>query len=753
MTKSLDSFLHTYKRSITKRNLRRLTAIRDDANKLVNETVAWSRIDENDTITFTSSDLLTDQPKVNDALNTHEKFFLNVTNKHDILKKKIAAFRTGLTKLRNYRHTGELCIALDNIEHDISTKIYRKLHSKRRKDMNTTCILERKISKDKVHNFTTYKPSTNLLQLLSKGPSTIPKEPLPDATKIAFAKQHLTNALKQTIGCTSDKPQLTPMNLQLNKTSLTADDVKNAEDNITFIHDKIASLRNEQAKCTYENPHVMKELQNLSENPDIIANTADKNLGFSLNTTDWYIHEIKRQLSDTSTYIELAGVTEDSILTLNKDNLKKLITDLENVLDASALKPLRDCLDKELKLPSINLLPKVHKLKDSPSTENEKILKGRPIINGHSTTNAAVSKTFDTYMKQINDGLRQLFEHHNLPFPVLKNSDELITEINSLQKLSFEELNRIWIGSLDFESLYTNIKKHHVYQMLRQARDLEILSDKDYFICIQLYNYMQDNNIFHVGFTHFFRQINGLTMGSYDAQDTANNVLLFREFKMMQDPIFRKLSLLYKRYIDDGKNIMVGTPQDVRTLCKLISMYMPQDIEIEHNFRKFKNNYLDLNLKIDHNSYVTGKLSYDIYQKQLNTYSYIHRTSSHPHNIFRGIVHTERTRYARKSSSYLERIHINRLFDIRLRKQGYNTKDITLRKNTTPKPPLDLSQVKIIKIPFYDSHGLNVAVKKMINRSKTIRGKKLLLVNTNKSKLKQLLLTKRKLHNKIGDAL
>ena len=358
-------------------------------------------------------------------------------------------------------------------------------------------------------------------------------------------------------------------------------------------------------------------------------------------------------------------------------------------------------------------------------------------------------------MTKINDDLRQHFSNHNLPFPVLKNSDELINDINDLPSMTNQDLNRVWIGSLDFESLYTNIKKHHVIQMLRQSRELGFLSNDDYFVCIQLFNYMQDNNIFHVGFKQFFRQINGLSMGSYDAQDTANNVLLFRELEMMQDPTFRKLSLLYRRYIDDGKNIMTGTPQDVRVMCKLISTYMPQDIEIEHNIKKFKNNYLDLNLKIDHESFISGKLSYDIYQKQLNTYSYVHRTSSHPHNIFKGIVHTERTRYTRKSSSYLERKHINRLFNIRLSKQGYSKQDLSTTRNITsnPKLPLDLSQVKIIKIPFNEAHGLNIAIKKIINRSKTLRNRKLLLVNTNRPKLKQILLTKRKLHVKIGNAL
>ena len=108
-------------------------------------------------------------------------------------------------------------------------------------------------------------------------------------------------------------------------------------------------------------------------------------------------------------------------------------------------------------------------------------------------------------MTKINDDLRQHFSNLNLPFPVLKNSDELINDINNLPKLTNQDLNQVWIGSLDFESLYTNIKKHHVYQMLSKSRELRFLSNNDHVVCIQLYNYMQENNIFHVGFKHLYR--------------------------------------------------------------------------------------------------------------------------------------------------------------------------------------------------------------------------------------------------------
>ena len=61
----------------------------------------------------------------------------------------------------------------------------------------------------------------------------------------------------------------------------------------------------------------------------------------------------------------------------------------------------------------------------------------------------------------------------------------------------------------------------------------------DYEFIIDLYNFMQNNSFFHIGKNIFFRQINGLTVGSYDAQLTSNNVLLNHEFRLLQDPFMK----------------------------------------------------------------------------------------------------------------------------------------------------------------------------------------------------------------------
>ena len=70
----------------------------------------------------------------------------------------------------------------------------------------------------------------------------------------------------------------------------------------------------------------------------------------------------------------------------------------------------------------------------------------------------------------------------------------------------------------------------------------------------------------------FYWQTNGLTMGSYDAQQTSNTVLLLHEFNMLNDPTIRSRLLNYSRYIHDGFCIFIQRHPD-KIQHKFISNY------------------------------------------------------------------------------------------------------------------------------------------------------------------------------------
>ena len=109
----------------------------------------------------------------------------------------------------------------------------------------------------------------------------------------------------------------------------------------------------------------LKLINTVANMPDIIINTADKNLGFTNNHLDWYKQEYKRQLSDNDVYEKLPLEPLSNILSLGKNDLLLLHNKYANNVNLSGYKLtiLKNRLQTEIKLPTLNIMPKVHKLK------------------------------------------------------------------------------------------------------------------------------------------------------------------------------------------------------------------------------------------------------------------------------------------------------------------------------------------------------------------------------------------------------
>ena len=218
--------------------------------------------------------------------------------------------------------------------------------------------------------------------------------------------------------------------------------------------------------------------------------------------------------------------------------------------------------------------------------------------------------------------------------------------------------------------------------------------------------------------------------------------------------------LNYSRYIDDGFCITYGSQTEVFQIIDCMKRYLPSDINIEFNVQKFKINYLDLWTTIDYDSYINGIIGYHIFQKEFNTYTYVHRDSNHHPSIFKGLYLTECTRYKRKCSNILEYEHMKSLLEIRLHKQGYSYNELKLwyRNYKIEHKPIaraadDGKIYRYIKVTNENALNLHRVARKIIRKYRNNKTYNFKLVFTNKKKLKELTLTKAKLHNKIGTFL
>ena len=350
-------------------------------------------------------------------------------------------------------------------------------------------------------------------------------------------------------------------------------------------------------------------------------------------------------------------------------------------------------------------------------------------------------------MEKIKYGFIDLFEINGLTFPCLKNSEELIQKYQTLDKFSLSDICDIYQVVFDYESLYTNITEAHTRDMFKFALDHDMIEQQELDILNLLLRFLQDNIFFHTGHNKYYRQIRGLPMGAYHSMNTSNNVLLCYEFNLLQLQIMKDSVLAYSRFIDDGKGDIKGNIITVINVIREISRHLPPGINVLFNMGKFKATYLDLCTALDYNTFINGKISYRIYQKEFNTYSYIHRTSNHSRHIFSGIIRTEAIRYKRKSSCWLEKAHMNSLFRTRLLKQGYKKSecvfDVKNREHTHR--DTDYKYKRFVKTKYNSVHGLQATTRKIVNTYRNIK-----LLNTNNKKLREILITKRKMHDKIG---
>ena len=80
----------------------------------------------------------------------------------------------------------------------------------------------------------------------------------------------------------------------------------------------------------------------------------------------------------------------------------------ENVSDYK-LTILNDRLQTEIKLPTLNIMPKVYKLKQEACPNNEYEFKGRPIVYGYATLSMELSKSLGKMFRMHLNSLVEIF--------------------------------------------------------------------------------------------------------------------------------------------------------------------------------------------------------------------------------------------------------------------------------------------------------------------------------------------------------
>ena len=514
-------------------------------------------------------------------------------------------------------------------------------------------------------------------------------------------------------------------------------------------------LQQKQLNISKEQLHY---IQQFHENPDIILTKTDKNMGWGLVPTSWFNTEYTRQLSDNTTYRLIDNFDFDSTVSTSNTLLKKLKLRFDKLLTSTNDKQLLQPIDKnKLQVPYMKLLPKVHKLDETASTDNLNKLTGRPIITAHSWLTSNPSRLLGTELDNLILGLKDLFSTQNIPFPLIYNSTDLL---NLLHNINIDHIDNFCLTTFDFTSLYTNISYHDTIHAIVTSCKLLNLPNfyRDYLL--NLNNFINNRNFFTVGNTTY-QQIHGVAMGSYHSRQIADLVLLLSEFSFFNTTNTNGI-FIFCRYIDDG--FMLTNKSNINSIITNLASTYPSQIPITFTSNCHSVHYLDLTLSLNHHTIRHHKIHYQVYQKPHHKYMYPHFTSNHPRHIFSGIIKTETIRYSRLSSTADDYNFIHKLFTLRLTALQYPNQLITtnsfpwlthathLRRKNYKKLTKQDKLTVYYRTKFNKHLRTDKIVRNILHKYHNLRIPKLSKAYNNSTKLHTMLLTNKVLHHKLSKA-
>lgn len=404
---------------------------------------------------------------------------------------------------------------------------------------------------------------------------------------------------------------------------------------------------------------ITETYESFLQDNDTIIRPADKNMGLCTISPEYHQCLIQQILADTDTYEEIPSARYNAnkiyaqlraimckynklfLRVQNKKRLSKL---------ANSLLQLQN--SKYLRIPIFYILPKMHK---NP-------VKGRPIVSSINSITYHTSKYLDALFQPV----RRL-----LPGICFRSSD-IIQDMET-----FHCPPNAVIVTADVVSLYPNIPVEYglyaVKHILEQYHSNPTVSftEQDCPFLLELLHWVLKNNYFQQE-SNIYHQKQGTAMGTPIAVAYADMTLSFLEQECLQ----LTNVYYYKRYIDD---LFIIT--DEATAPILLNIFQSKCHSIKLDDIKIGSDgiFLDIALRIQDNRIITS-----IYQKALNTHSYIPPTSSHKVKVFSNFIRSELRRYRLLCTLDTDFQNISAEFYLRLLNRGYKATFIRKHFYGTP---------------------------------------------------------------------
>lgn len=300
----------------------------------------------------------------------------------------------------------------------------------------------------------------------------------------------------------------------------------------------------------------VKILNELKTDTNIVITKPDKGRGVVLLNKSDYVGKLSNLLSDRSKFLELNIDPFTYILKL-EDKLNRVLRRIKNLISSETY----NFLFASGSVPGILYgLPKIHK-PDVPV---------RPILSAIGTFNYNLAKFLVPILNNLTT--------NNF---TVKNSFSFVQELKHLQ---FP--HPVVMASFDIKSLFTNIPLKETIDIctaeLYKGQELVNNLTKQNFRSLLDLAVNESMFIFN---GKFYKQVDGVAMGSPLGPTLANTFLCFNERKWLSDCPLSFKPVFYRRYVDDCFLLFKESDHVVKFLDYLNSKHpnIKFTVEIENN--------------------------------------------------------------------------------------------------------------------------------------------------------------------------
>lgn len=410
-------------------------------------------------------------------------------------------------------------------------------------------------------------------------------------------------------------------------------------------------------------------MQRMRHHPSIVIKPADKNLGITIMTRTWYESEMKRQLSDMTTYRPSQWHAFIVTQIQTRINAVVLRGTQSGVLSSKEDKYItKNPMVKHSPCPLYGM-PKIHKLSNI-TTEMHK-LTCRPIVSCVTYITTPLSQWIDWVLQPL---------VLNIP-TVIKDSKSFVNMIETFT-IEHRLKDECLLLVADIGSLYPSIPTDHGIEMMRrflhrdvnramlrqQYPDEAVKLDKLIDIIVTALDIVLRNNYIEFdGQTYI--QVNGTAMGQSCAVVYANVYVYELEVDLVNACLHDNTMLMYGRFIDDVFSIISHASHAPGIIARLNALHPSIQFNCVTSHKEVE--FLDTVVYKGDRFNDNNTFDIRVHQKLINKYLYIPYNSFHAYHNKLGWIRAELIRYIRNTSSFDRYLELKLLFYRRLRDRGY----------------------------------------------------------------------------------